>query len=267
MPLSIATWNINSVRLRARSVGRFLDRYAPDVLCLQEIKCPEPLFPYAMFRRRGYDHILVNGQKGYHGVAIASKLPFVATSARPFCGKGDSRHASVTLADRHGDIVLHDFYVPAGGDEPDPAVNPKFAHKLAFLAEMERWLTGAETDRNAILVGDLNIAPYENDVWSHKQLLRVVSHTPAETEGLERLRLAGAWVDAARRFVPADQKFYTWWSYRAPDWRKADKGRRLDHIWVTPHLAPRLESIEVVSAVRGWALPSDHVPVIARIAT
>ena len=267
MSLTVATWNINSVRLRARSVGRFLDRYQPDVLCLQEIKCPEPLFPYGLFRRRGYDHILVNGQKGYHGVAIASKLPFAATSARPFCDKGDSRHASVTLADGADAIVLHNFYVPAGGDEPDPLVNPKFAHKLAFLAEMEAWLTAAETNRKAILVGDLNVAPHENDVWSHKQLLRVVSHTPVETAGLEKLRLTGGWVDVARHFVPLDQKLYTWWSYRAPDWRQADKGRRLDHIWVTPHLAPRLESIEVVSATRGWTLPSDHVPVIARIAT
>src|SRR5581483_6298383 len=207
--------------------GRFLDRHRPDVLCLQEIKTPEQFFPYAMFRRRGYDHILVNGQKGYHGVAIISKRPFTATATRGFCNKGDSRHASVILPDGDGDILLHNFYVPAGGDEPDPAVNPKFAHKLAFLEEMRLWLTGAETDRRAILVGDLNVAPEVNDVWSHRQLLRVVSHTPVETENLERIRAAGGWVDALRRFVPPEEKLYTWWSYRAPDWRKANKGRRL----------------------------------------
>jgi exodeoxyribonuclease-3 len=265
MSLGIATWNINSVRLRIDLVGSFLDAHAPDILCLQEIKCPEAAFPYEPFRRRGYDHILVNGQKGYHGVAIVSKLPFLTSSKRGFCGKDDARHAAVTIADRRGDILLHNFYVPAGGDEPDPAINDKFAHKLAFLAEMKNWLTGKETDRKAILVGDLNIAPHENDVWSHKQLLKVVSHTPIETEGLEMLRQAGGWVDAMRHFVPLDEKLYTWWSYRAADWEAADRGRRLDHIWVTPHLAPRLKSVEIVRAARGWERPSDHVPVIARI--
>src|SRR5262249_51472694 len=161
------------------------------------------------------------------------------------------------------DILLHNFYVPAGGDEPDANVNDKFAHKLAFLDEMRGWLTGAETDRNAILVGDLNIAPHENDVWSHRQLLNVVSHTPVQTEGLEAIRLAGGWVDAVRRFVPMEEKLYTWWSYRAHDWAVSNRGRRLDHIWVTPHLAPRLEGIEVVRDARGWQRPSDHVPVIA----
>jgi exodeoxyribonuclease-3 len=265
MSLTIASWNINSVRLRIGLVGDFLDRHTPDILCLQEIKCREANFPFGAFRERGYEHILVNGQKGYHGVAIVSRRPFVATSVRPFCAKDDARHAAVSVADPGGDILVHNFYVPAGGDEPDPSINAKFAHKLAFLGEMKSWLTGKETDRKAILVGDLNIAPYESDVWSHKQLLRVVSHTPIETEGLETVRRAGAWVDAVRHFVPIDQKLFTWWSYRAADWRASDRGRRLDHIWVTPHLAGRLESVEVVRDARGWKRPSDHVPVMARI--
>jgi len=265
MTLTIATWNINSVRLRIRQVGQFLDRYQPDILCLQEIKCPEDRFPAKPFQRRGYRHILVNGQRGYHGVAIVSRVPFVSTDRRGFCDKGDARHAVATIADGDGDIRLHNFYVPAGGDEPDPAVNAKFAHKLAFIEEMRGWLTGAETDRRAILVGDLNVAPLETDVWSHKQLLRVVSHTPVETAGLEGVRAAGGWVDAVRHFVPKEQKLYTWWSYRAPDWAAADKGRRLDHVWVTPHLAGRLASAEVVREARGWRRPSDHVPVIVRI--
>ena len=265
MSLSVATWNINSVRLRIGLVGDFLDSHAPDVLCLQEIKCPEDRFPHAAFAERGYNHRLVNGQKGYHGVAIVSRRPFLATAVRAFCGKNDARHTAVTIADRSGDIIIHNLYVPAGGDEPDPAVNEKFAHKLAFLDEMEAWLTGAETDRKSILVGDLNIAPYENDVWSHRRLLRVVSHTPVETDRLETVRHAGGWVDAVRHFVPIDRKIYTWWSYRALDWQAADRGRRLDHIWVTPHLADRLQGVEIVRAARGWQRPSDHVPVIARL--
>ncbi|MBN8993850.1 MAG: exodeoxyribonuclease III [Rhizobiales bacterium] len=266
MTLSIATWNINSVRLRIDLVGDFLDSHQPDVLCLQEIKCPEANFPYRAFRERGYEHILVNGQKGYHGVATISRRPFTPVGHREFCRKGDARHTSVAIPDGNGDILVHNFYVPAGGDEPDPEINPKFAHKLAFLDEMKSWLTGRETDRKAILVGDLNIAPYEHDVWSHRQLLRIVSHTPVETEGLEEVRQAGGWLDAMRHFVPKEEKLYTWWSYRAPDWEKANKGRRLDHIWVTPHLGHRLAGIEVVRDARGWQRPSDHVPVIARLA-
>ncbi len=266
MPFSIATWNINSVRLRIGLVGAFLDSHTPDILCLQEIKCTEDRFPHGAFAERGYRHRLVNGQKGYHGVAIVSRRPFVDSGIHSFCGKDDARHAAVTIADGDEAIVIHNFYVPAGGDEPDPAINEKFAHKLAFLDEMKAWLTGAETDRRSILVGDLNIAPYENDVWSHRQLLRIVSHTPIETEGLEEVRKVGGWVDAIRRFAPMEEKVYTWWSYRAADWRAGDRGRRLDHIWVTPHLAHRLKSAEIVRHARGWPRPSDHVPVIARFA-
>jgi exodeoxyribonuclease III len=265
MTITVATWNINSVRLRIGLLTAFLERSAPDVLCLQETKCPDDRFPYKPLLRRGYRHILVNGQKGYHGVAILSRLPFLSTDKRSFCGKADARHAAVTIADGDDRIDIHNFYVPAGGDEPDPSINDKFAHKLGFLAEMERWLTGEMTDRKAILVGDLNVAPLENDVWSHRQLLRVVSHTPVETEGLEAIRLAGGWVDAVRHFVPGDQKLYTWWSYRARDWQVSDRGRRLDHVWVTPPLAGRLENAEIVRAARGWKRPSDHVPVIVRL--
>ncbi len=266
MTLSVATWNINSVRLRIRIVTDFLKKHQPDVLCLQEIKCTNDQFPYKAFRKRGYTHMAVNGQRGYHGVAIVSRLPFLSEGRQGFCGKDDARHISVRIADGSSDIELHNFYVPAGGDEPDPVVNPKFAHKLAFLEEMSMWLDAERTGRAAMMVGDLNVAPMEHDVWSHRQLLRVVSHTPPETERLEAIRAGGKWVDVARRFVPADQKLYTWWSYRALDWEASNRGRRLDHIWVTEPLAPRLDSIEVVRVARGWKRPSDHVPVIARLA-
>ena len=111
-----------------------------------------------------------------------------------------------------------------------------------------------------MLVGDLNIAPLEHDVWSHKQLLRVVCHTPVEVEGLLAWQRTG-FVDAVRHFVPDDQKLYTWWSYRNRDWRKSDRGRRLDHVWVSPDLAPALRSHAVLKDARDWQQTSDHVPV------
>ena len=262
MDFSVATWNINSVRLRIDLVRRYLEEKAPDVLCLQETKCPDANFPHKAFRDAGYQHIAISGQKGYHGVAIISRIPFVTHSVRDFCRKGDARHLKVVLDGPLKDVELHNFYVPAGGDEPDPEINPKFAHKLAFVDEMAEWAEadGAASGR-AILVGDLNIAPLEHDVWSHKALVNVVSHTLVEVEKLKRARAAGPWVDALRKFVPDDEKLYTWWSYRSPDWVKADKGRRLDHVWVSPSLGPALAGMEVMREARGWTRPSDHVPV------
>mgnify|MGYP003338198184 CR=1 FL=1 len=116
MALSIATWNINSVRLRMPIVERFLDEAAPDVLCLQETKCPDGSFPTAAFRKLGYEHVVIHGQKGYHGVAIVSKVPFLATDKRDFCEKGDARHVAVTLDLAAGPLDIHDFYIPAGGE-------------------------------------------------------------------------------------------------------------------------------------------------------
>lgn len=263
---TLATWNINSVRLRIDLVERFLAAHAPDVLCLQETKCRDAEFPVASFKRFGYAHIAINGQKGYHGVAIASKVPFQRIERRGFCGKNDARHIAVRLAPAGRPLMLHNLYVPAGGDEPDPAINPKFAHKLAFLDEMAAWVAGDGISAgDAILVGDLNVAPLEQDVWSHKALLKVVSHTPIEVEKFGRMHATGAWVDVLRRHVPEADKCYTWWSYRSPDWAKANKGRRLDHIFVSPSLGDTLAGLTILKEARGWERPSDHVPVVAKL--
>ena len=269
MPLTVTTWNINSVRLRINLISRFIKAVRPDVICLQETKCPDDAFPMKRFRRLGYTHAALNGQKGYHGVAVLSRAPFENVTIDNYCGKQDCRHIAVTLGEKAGlsdPITLHNFYVPAGGDEPDPAVNEKFAHKLAFLDEMRAYptLRCAGTSR-MILVGDLNVAPLEHDVWSHKQMLRVVSHTPLECEKLVAVQKEGGWIDAMRMLTPEPTKLYTWWSYRSPDWEKADKGRRLDHIWVAPALADRLTGVRVLKHLRGWLRPSDHVPVTATL--
>ena len=258
--MRIATWNINSVRLRLAIVERFIAEAAPDVLCLQETKVQDRDFPHEPFERLGYVHRHVRGMKSYNGVALLSRLPLKSGGGEDWCGKEDCRHALAILP---GGIELHNFYVPAGGDVPDPDANPKFAHKLRFLAETEAWWKARySARRKAILVGDLNIAPLETDVWSHKQLLDVVSHTPIEVEKMGRLRDAHGFVDAVRHFIPPAEKLYSWWSYRARDWREGDRGRRLDHVWVTPALAASLAGASVLKSARGWHTPSDHVPVI-----
>lgn len=263
--MKLATWNINSVRLRLNLVTRFLRTHQPDVLCLQETKVVDGLFPRRRLAELGYVHQAIRGQKGYHGVAILSRLPFARIEGKDFCGKQDCRHVAVTF---ENGLELHDFYVPAGGDLPDPAANPKFAHKLDFLRELTRGFEARAAERHApvVLVGDLNVAPLEHDVWSHKQLLKVVSHTPVEIDLLNQAMASFEWTDVTREFVPAAEKIYSWWSYRAADWQAADKGRRLDHIWVSPGLKGAVTGHTILKPLRGWKRASDHVPVMAEIA-
>jgi exodeoxyribonuclease III len=266
MTFTLATWNINSVRLRMPIVADFLNRWQPDMLSLQEIKCQDHEFPTEAFEALGYSHMAVSGQKSYNGVAVVSRRPITLHESREFCGIDHKRHIAVDFEAGAKKIRLHNFYVPAGGDEPDRNVNPKFGHKLDFLEEMKAMHSQADEGISTILVGDLNIAPLEHDVWSHKQLLKIVSHTPVETEGLKAVIALGGWADLMRLKLPEPQKLYTWWSYRAKDWDAADKGRRLDHIWSSPDLAPYLTDIEILREARGWEKPSDHVPVMARFA-
>lgn len=263
MPIKIATWNINSVRIRLPLLARLVREQNPDVLCLQECKVTDELFPVMDIMALGFPHVVFSGQKSYNGVAIFSKLPLSGVTCEDWLCNLEKRHIQATLPDG---TVLHNFYVPAGGDIPDPAINKKFADKLAMMEAMTHWSAQLEKNAKAVLVGDLNIAPYEHDVWSHKQLLDVVSHTPVEVEAMARLRDAAGWVDSARHFTPMDQKLYSWWSYRNRDWAASNRGRRLDHVWVTPALAPALVSCQTFRDVRSWENTSDHVPVITELA-
>ncbi len=260
MAVTIATWNINSVRLRQGIVSDLLQQEAPDVLCLQECKSPVDKIPAEVFAELGYSHMVARGQKGYNGVAILSRLPMEDAGHRDFCEKGDARHVAGRL---ENGLTIHNFYVPAGGDEANRETNPKFAHKLDFLDEMRQWFA-AENPKSSVLVGDLNIAPREDDVWSHKQLGTVVSPTPVEVEALTAVQEAGGWMDVTRKDIP-EGPLFSWWSYRAKDWDAADKGRRLDHVWVSSDIAAQASSSRILRHVRGWDKPSDHAPVFATV--
>ena len=258
--LKLATWNINSVRLRVDLVCDFLSKHGPDILCLQECKSPTALMPADRFGAIGYDYFIANGQKAYNGVAIISKVPLVETQRFDFADLGQARHIGARVLDR---FDIHNFYVPAGGDIADRDLNVKFAQKLDYLCAMRDW-SNSVRPKASVLVGDLNIAPRPDDVWNHKQLLKVVSHTPIEVEHLDAVMEAGDWVDITRKDI-ADGQLYSWWSYRARDWDSADKGRRLDHIWATADIANTLHSSVIFRDVRGWQQPSDHAPVMASI--
>ncbi|MEZ5825142.1 MAG: exodeoxyribonuclease III [Geminicoccaceae bacterium] len=259
MRLRITSWNANSIRLRQSILSRIREEIDPDILCLQEIKVENHLFPHEMAEELGYTHRLVHGQKAYHGVAILSRVPLGDMKTHHWCGKEEARHLECRLP---GGIELHNLYVPAGGDIPDVDKNPKFRQKLDMLDEMRDWFTDHRDDaRRILLLGDLNIAPHENDVWSHKQLLKVVSHTPIEVEKLAALQASHGFTDAVRAIIPPEEKLYSWWSYRSRDWDSSDRGRRLDHVWLSPALAPALRDAGITREARGWEKPSDHVPV------
>jgi exodeoxyribonuclease-3 len=255
--LKIASWNINSVRFRIGIVEQFLNEAAPDILCLQETKTVDETFPADAFRRLGYKYQVLNGQRMHHGVAIVSRIPIAEDDRLDWQANGEARHVGVRL---ENGLRLENVYVPAGGDIPNRDLNPKFGQKLDFVERMTRW--SEALDVPTLLVGDFNIAPLECDVWSHKQLLDVVSHTPIEVEALGRLQAAHDWVDLGRRFVPPPERLYTWWSYRAKDWAASDRGRRLDHMWASRSVAETAVAHRVYESCRSWLKPSDHIPLL-----
>ena len=259
--MRIATWNINSVRLRIAHVLRFVKEQNIDVMCLQETKTENEYFPISEFIAAGMKHCYFRGEKSYNGVAILSKLPIKNNSFELWCDLNDSRHVSVIL---ENNLKIHNFYVPAGGDIPDVKLNEKFNHKINFVKEMIKYFNDNK-NKNSVLVGDLNIAPHEHDVWSHKQLLNVVSHTPMETELLIKFINDSKWVDVGRKFFSKDEKLYSWWSYRNRDWKKSNRGRRLDHIMVSKDLDSTLKSFLSCKEIRDWEKPSDHVPLILEL--
>jgi exodeoxyribonuclease-3 len=259
--MKLVSWNINSLRLRFPLLKKFVAESNPDIVCLQEIKVADELFPELEVRALGFDHIAFSGEKSYNGVAILSKFPLSKTEKIDVKNYGHKRHISANISTNCGEIVLHNFYVPAGGDIADLELNPKFRHKLEFLDWMSEFFGQQSRNKKIVVVGDMNIAPLEHDVWSHKQLINVVSHTPIEVQKLDAIQKSLDFVDTHRFFVPPEQKLYSWWSYRAVAPLATDKGRRLDHIWATPNLKAQIKSMKIYRDFREENQPSDHVPI------
>ena len=220
----------------------------------------DAIFPAELFTRHGYVHVQLNGQRMHHGVAILSRVPLADPGKHDWQDNGEARHVGARL---ECGIRLENVYVPAGGDTPDRTVNPKFGQKLDFIERITRWSDGLSEP--TVIVGDFNVAPLECDVWSHKALINVVSHTPMEVDTLNRLQQAHEWVDIGRKFVPAPERCFTWWSYRSPDWTRNDRGRRLDHMWASPRAGWSSDRPSGARAVPDWERPSDHVPLICEI--
>ncbi len=256
--MKVLTWNVNSIRTRKEQLVSLIELEDPDVVCLQETKTPNDLFPKKEIENLGYN-IYLNGIPSYKGVAILSKKKAEKTNIHKFCGKNDSRHLSISL----GNICIHSLYVPAGGDIPDISINEKFLHKLEFLDEMMNMFL-PKKNRIDIVCGDLNVAPYENDVWSHNQLKNVISHTEIEREKLIKVLNKGKFVDTIKLFISPPKNLFTWWSYRSKDFRKNNRGRRLDHIWVSDSPSIKITDVKIIDKMRALEKPSDHVPVFCK---
>jgi exodeoxyribonuclease-3 len=257
MKLRVATWNINSVRIRTEQIARFVAEHAPDVICLQEIKCRDGEFPTGAFAEMGLPHVAIKGQKGWHGVATVSRLPIAAGPVLDLCKRGEAREVSAIVAG----VEIHNFYIPAGGDTPDRELNPKFDHKLDFFDRLAARMAARDPKAPLLVTGDLNVAPGEHDVWNHRYMSRIVSHTPVEVEAMKTLQASLGFVDLVREAIPDPEKLFSWWSYRAA-FRASGRGLRLDHLWASPGLAERsTRAARVHDDVRAWERPSDHAPV------
>ena len=253
--MKVVSWNVNSVNARKPLLLKLIDETSPEILCLQETKTDNSSFPKEFFEKKGYK-CCVNGIRSYNGVAIISKQQPKIFINHDYCGKNDARHIEAEI----GDHRIHSIYVPAGGDEPNTRTNEKFKYKLDFLDKLSDFFL-ARKDERIILFGDLNVAPHEEDVWSHKQLRNVVSHTDVEREKLKKIMKSGNMQDMIRKFISPPRNIFTWWSYRSPNF-KVNRGRRLDHIWCSESISSNVAHAEILDKFRSDERPSDHVPIL-----
>ena len=252
--LILATWNVNSIRVRMEHLQRFLREWRPDVLCLQETKVTDDQFPHQPIEALGY-RAAICGQKTYNGVAILSPHPIEAVVAG-FDGSGGEVQKRLIAATVAGLRVVN-AYVPNGSQ----VGSEKFAEKLAFLADLRGYLDRRHQPGEPLaLVGDFNVAPAPEDVYDPEALEGTVCFHPDEWAALENLRGWG-FTDLFRRFETAPGH-YTWWDYRTGAFPR-NAGLRIDHIWASPALEPRARVCLIEREERARDKASDHAPVVA----
>jgi exodeoxyribonuclease-3 len=254
--MRLATWNVNSIRVREDRLLRWLDAARPDVVCLQELKVTEEAFPAERLRAAGYE-AAVFGQKTYNGVAILSRTPLAEVER----GLGDdSRDAAArVVAARVGDVRVVSAYAPNGG----VVGSDKWAYKLEWYARLRAWLDRRffPADRLA-LCGDWNVAPEARDVCDPPAWEPGVLFHPEARRALEVLRAWGL-TDAFRLHCD-EPGFYTWWDYRMLAFPR-DRGLRIDHVLLTEPLARRCRAASIARDERKGEQPSDHAPVVVEI--
>ncbi|HKD46369.1 MAG TPA: exodeoxyribonuclease III [Rhizomicrobium sp.] len=254
--MKIATWNVNSIKVRLETALAWLKLAKPDVVALQEIKCLDENFPAAAFEEIGYNSA-VHGQKTYNGVAILSKRPLEDVTPRLPGGNGDdhSRYLEAMVPGDKGMFRIASIYAPNG----NPIGTDKFAYKLSW---MERLTARAQDllalEETAALMGDYNIIPEDKDCYDPKAWANDSLFQPQSKAALRRIENLG-YTDAFRaKNRSAGQ--YTFWDYQAGAWRK-NQGIRIDHILLSPQGLDRLKAVGIDREMRDGDKPSDHVPV------
>lgn len=256
--MRIATWNINGVRARIESTTAWLKDAAPDVLCLQEIKSEDKLFPREAFEDLGYN-VATHGQKGFNGVAILSKLPFDEISQRLPGDKSDeqARFIEAVVSVEGGAMCIASLYLPNG----NPPGSDRFAYKLAWMHRLKNFAERKLRDEEAfVLAGDFNVIPEPEDAKIPKAWLDDALFQPETRQAFRRLLNLG--LTDAFRACHGDAGHYTFWDYQGGAWQK-NNGIRIDHLLLSPQAADRLVSTNIDKRTRAWEKPSDHVPVIA----
>ncbi len=253
--MKIATWNINSLRVRLPHVLRWLESQRPDVLALQETKLPDPDFPAEAFTRLGY-HAAFSGQPAYNGVALLARVPLtVAATALPDFDDAQKRVLFAHL----GEVHILNLYVPNG----QSLDSDKYQYKLQWLKQLNRWLTRLLREHPQLVVlGDFNIAPEDRDVYDPKAWEGGVLVSAAERAAFRSLLEQG--LQDSFRLLHQEGGHYSWWDYRAAAFRR-NLGLRIDHILLSPALARRCLGTYMDREPRGWERPSDHVPVITML--
>jgi exodeoxyribonuclease-3 len=254
--MRLATWNVNSVNARLETVIRWFEEAAPDVACLQEIKCVEEKFPAEAFERLGYN-VEVLGQKTYNGVALLSKTPLEDVT-RGLPGDESDEQARYIEAVVSGPrpVRVASIYLPNG----NPVTTEKFDYKLGWMARLHRHAQGLlALEEPLALMGDYNVIPEPRDAENPEKWLDDALFQPRSREAFRALK----WLGLSDAYMQADGTpgAYTFWDYQAGAWQR-NHGIRIDHALLSPQAADRLRGCEIHRDVRGWEKPSDHVPLV-----
>ena len=252
MPLRIATYNVNGVNGRLPVLLRWLEEARPDVACLQELKAPEEKFPLAAIEKAGYGAIW-HGQKSWNGVAILTRGCQPVETRRGLPGDPEDLHSRYIEAACFG-LVVGCLYLPNG----NPAPGPKFDYKLRWFDRLARHAAGLlAQDVPVVLAGDYNVMPTDLDVYKPERWVDDALFRP-EVRAAYRDLVAQGWTDSLRALHPGE-RIYTFWDYFRNAYAR-DAGLRIDHLLLSPKLAPRLKAAGVDREVRGWEKTSDHAP-------
>ncbi len=256
--MKIATYNVNGIGSRLPVLLRWLAEFKPDVVCLQELKAPQERFPELAIRAAGY-YALWHGQKSWNGVAILARDTFPIERCRALPGDPDDAHSRYLEA-LVNDVIVGCLYLPNG----NPAPGPKFDYKLRWLERLIEHSAALLTiGAPVILAGDYNVIPSDLDVYKPERWVDDALFRPEVRDAYTRL-LAQGWTDALRQLHPGEQ-IYTFWDYFRNNYAR-NAGLRIDHLLLSPALAPRLASAGVDRAVRGWEKSSDHAPTWVELA-